>query len=1663
MDEEQNKNEEQDFMNDSNLQEDLSKGVNDINNIRQQGKKVKNNIETAGNAINNVGKIGKSLVNNRIPNLKNKINVPNPQNMSSPRNTGFKMPFSNKKLVSNSKGLKSGTSALKLFIKFKGKKILIIGGIILIAILLIISIFVVLDVERQKSDGAYKEGDKSNVAYVVKSTVMDRLVIVSDASGKYIYAFEDDNGDIISLDKALDNALNTLYQNKSNSTTYLGKNKKEKKELLKKMIQAEIATQYPTLDESENLGYTNTIPTYTNTSVAGCNTDLDVTVKENFITDLDKMKKALATYNSTLEEHAQDFLDFQEQYGVNAIFIASVCVWETGGGTTGHAIDGCNNWGNISSTTDPLAGGKYLPSGDHNWAIYPDAKTGIQAVFSLIGERGPYVSDGKKTISQIFFVYNNEDKDEPGLVVTSMAKMYSAANITSVSNASQSGAGTIAKGNKTGDKAINETINDDETVKGGIVIQRKDENGEVKKLKYTSTDNFDALLLKNTDEVFDYYTLKRNVAGVTNSSSSSGDFSGNTNAEIVWNFLTSKGLSDICTAAIIGNLMQESTVNIDPTLVEAGNGIGYGIAQWSYGRRTQLQNYASSLGRDPGDIEVQLQFLWMETDPSAERVGADLQWSEQSYQQFIAMTSIDEATQFFCTKWERAGIPAISNRINKANDVYTLYSGIRGSSDNTTSGTSQTSKVTTLDNFLFIGDSRYEGLKTQLSSLGNNVTVIGVVSSTPSNWVDTTKNGSGTVLSTDVMLPSSVSGVSVMLGVNNLSQIAEMNEVLNNLHAKYPNVPIFFNSVYHMGSSYNNASDMNSKIDEFNAKMKEFCSQNSWAYYIDVNNNLNDDSGFLKGADSSGIHISDSDAKDILTNNIKTAILGAGATNNTSNNVESKNTDLGYSIIVANKRSVNTTITDVYTYQYTISNTAYSAESHGSISSKQSTTSNITYSSSSVKYQEALKNYTLYFDFLWAICVNTNNPKFITKWANLACNNIEEESKVYITVYSETDTSSSSSSMSKPTVYMANPKGYGTDVFGVMEITNIETVSRNSKLAVTFADTWLLKYENNADTYEEFQEKSKEVITEKIDGDSEDNNIVKLLRKNKNTLNSMTKDEYIVDGMIEDNEKVSFMVDIYGYILDVANGKVTAGKSTEVLGEHLDTTVFDLSAASFTYQKKLVYTSITISEEEKDLLYKFVEQLALDGSSQQKGYITSVILNRTLSSKFPNTVEDVINQAGAFENYDSSKNQSITLSDGTKTAVDNVISSGDTSNYSVFFATPETSSKKKWDTKYKATVKDNTYNYYTDEKIIKELQKFETKVAVNSGSNFGSSDLAQQMVVWAEQWVGKSQFYSKARGLSSSTNLCARFVMSAYDEVGLGYYGANTARELPHPNPIKYNSDGTVDWSEIPTGAIIVSDGTGYCGHVALYIGNGYVIEAGGSIVKKSPIDESYGGKGHNCAPFLGWGFATKDQQAAYNALVTSINSGYTQNDGSSTGITGIFSFNGRNHNLYAQQQGSWAKKTYSQGRYETSACGATSVAIIASGYGNNVTPYDTGTRMYNICGLSNGSTTTRVTEWSVLKQALESYGLNCKMLTNSKKQAVIDHLKSGGTVIMLIHNSSIGKSNHKYGGHYVTLLGIDESGKIFLGDPYLKGTNNSWCEQSEIFKDSGFTACLVN
>ena len=86
----------------------------------------------------------------------------------------------------------------------------------------------------------------------------------------------------------------------------------------------------------------------------------------------------------------------------------------------------------------------------------------------------------------------------------------------------------------------------------------------------------------------------------------------------VFDFLTTKGLPDISAAAVMGNIEAES--EFDPSLIEEGNAIGFGLCQWSYERRTQLESYGKSL-------DHQLNFLWSElTGENLSTTHAEYQW-----------------------------------------------------------------------------------------------------------------------------------------------------------------------------------------------------------------------------------------------------------------------------------------------------------------------------------------------------------------------------------------------------------------------------------------------------------------------------------------------------------------------------------------------------------------------------------------------------------------------------------------------------------------------------------------------------------------------------------------------------------------------------------------------------------------------------------------------------------------------------------------------------------------------------------------------------------------------------------------------------------------------------------------------------------------------------
>ena len=117
------------------------------------------------------------------------------------------------------------------------------------------------------------------------------------------------------------------------------------------------------------------------------------------------------------------------------------------------------------------------------------------------------------------------------------------------------------------------------------------------------------------------------------------------NVPIIWNKLQGLGFGDIHTAAIMGNMAIES--GFDPTISEIGGGGGFGLCQWD-DRKGSLAEYAQRAGKDPSDLDIQLQFIKYELQGSESAAAAE----------FFAETSdIDRATEIFCTKYERPYMP----------------------------------------------------------------------------------------------------------------------------------------------------------------------------------------------------------------------------------------------------------------------------------------------------------------------------------------------------------------------------------------------------------------------------------------------------------------------------------------------------------------------------------------------------------------------------------------------------------------------------------------------------------------------------------------------------------------------------------------------------------------------------------------------------------------------------------------------------------------------------------------------------------------------------------------------------------------------------------------------------------------------------------------------
>ena len=140
-----------------------------------------------------------------------------------------------------------------------------------------------------------------------------------------------------------------------------------------------------------------------------------------------------------------------------------------------------------------------------------------------------------------------------------------------------------------------------------------------------------------------------------------------TNEHTAYSFFVAKGLTKYQAAGVVGNLIQESSVN--PKAVEFGGGPGRGIAQWSVGGRwnhdfhDNVSWYAAAHGQSPWSLSLQLNFVWYELTHFS---GYGLNALKDSH-------TIAAATIAFEEHFEGCGTCDQSKRIQYADQVYNAF------------------------------------------------------------------------------------------------------------------------------------------------------------------------------------------------------------------------------------------------------------------------------------------------------------------------------------------------------------------------------------------------------------------------------------------------------------------------------------------------------------------------------------------------------------------------------------------------------------------------------------------------------------------------------------------------------------------------------------------------------------------------------------------------------------------------------------------------------------------------------------------------------------------------------------------------------------------------------------------------------------------------------
>lgn len=180
-------------------------------------------------------------------------------------------------------------------------------------------------------------------------------------------------------------------------------------------------------------------------------------------------------------------------------------------------------------------------------------------------------------------------------------------------------------------------------------------------------------------------------AGECSEDSSSANLTGSDNAEKIYNFLRSKGLSPEQAAGAWGNISVESGSTFDPQIVQFGftpartddptkvsvnsdgNQGGWGIIQWTPAKKVVEPDGGlmkkANITTPPGELGSQLNLIWWhmtDTTPTGVR---------NFLNEYKGITDVATATESYMIKMEAPGIPHLQDRINRAKEALRKYEG----------------------------------------------------------------------------------------------------------------------------------------------------------------------------------------------------------------------------------------------------------------------------------------------------------------------------------------------------------------------------------------------------------------------------------------------------------------------------------------------------------------------------------------------------------------------------------------------------------------------------------------------------------------------------------------------------------------------------------------------------------------------------------------------------------------------------------------------------------------------------------------------------------------------------------------------------------------------------------------------------------------------------